>query len=205
MLTPREKSPLPEVQKRIKPTTLHHTGQQAQHTTHWAILALDDILYVYGLKPPNTNKEEKKIQVSRETCWWGVTGPHRVILQMRSLHEPVSSQLVGHDAVMMATGAGVKVVVATCTHGWFLISFFFFKFFLFDINNQNFASTKTAQQQNYQWYTATFIHVVLHLFSDLPVGFHWGWRQSLWGWGWGWGGGGRGVKEVGGGGEGRKK
>ena len=33
------KSPLPEAQRRIEPTTLHHTGQQAQHATDWAILA----------------------------------------------------------------------------------------------------------------------------------------------------------------------
>ena len=30
----REKSPLPEAQRRVEPATLHHhTGQQAQHTT----------------------------------------------------------------------------------------------------------------------------------------------------------------------------
>ena len=29
MLTPREKSPLPETQRRVKPMMLHHTGQQA--------------------------------------------------------------------------------------------------------------------------------------------------------------------------------
>ena len=34
-----EKSPLPEAQRRIEPATLHHTGQQAQHTTNWAIVA----------------------------------------------------------------------------------------------------------------------------------------------------------------------
>ena len=33
MLTPREKSPLPEAQRRIEPMTVHHSGQQAQHTT----------------------------------------------------------------------------------------------------------------------------------------------------------------------------
>ena len=33
MLTPREKSTLPEAQRRVEPTTLHHTGQRAQHTT----------------------------------------------------------------------------------------------------------------------------------------------------------------------------
>ena len=27
MLTPREKSPLPEAQRRIEPATLHHAGQ----------------------------------------------------------------------------------------------------------------------------------------------------------------------------------
>ena len=34
-----QKSPLPEAQRRCEPATLHHTGQQAQHTTNWAILA----------------------------------------------------------------------------------------------------------------------------------------------------------------------
>ena len=38
MLTPREKSPLPEAQ-RIGPMTLHHTGQSDQHTTDRAIPA----------------------------------------------------------------------------------------------------------------------------------------------------------------------
>ena len=33
MLTPREKFPLLDVQRRIEPTTLHHAGQRAQHTT----------------------------------------------------------------------------------------------------------------------------------------------------------------------------
>ena len=39
MLTPREKSPLLEAQRRVKPATLYHAGQRAQHTTDWAILA----------------------------------------------------------------------------------------------------------------------------------------------------------------------
>ena len=33
MLTPREKSPLPEAQRTIEPVTLHHVGQPAQYTT----------------------------------------------------------------------------------------------------------------------------------------------------------------------------
>ena len=37
MLIPRETSPLLEAQRRIEPPTLHHAGQQAQHTTNWAI------------------------------------------------------------------------------------------------------------------------------------------------------------------------
>ena len=37
MLTPREKSPLLEVQSRMEPVMLHHAGQQAQHNTSWAI------------------------------------------------------------------------------------------------------------------------------------------------------------------------
>ena len=40
MLPAREKSPLPESQRRIEPTTLHYAGQRAQHTADWAILAL---------------------------------------------------------------------------------------------------------------------------------------------------------------------
>ena len=36
MFTPREKS-LPQAQSRIEPVTLHHPGQPAQYTTHWAI------------------------------------------------------------------------------------------------------------------------------------------------------------------------
>ena len=39
LLTPREKSPLQETQRGIEPTTLHHAGQQTQHTTDWAIPA----------------------------------------------------------------------------------------------------------------------------------------------------------------------
>ena len=30
----KEKSPLPEAQRRVEPMMLHHTGQQAQHTTN---------------------------------------------------------------------------------------------------------------------------------------------------------------------------
>ena len=37
MLSSREKSPLPEAQRRFEPTTLHDAGQRAQHTTDWAI------------------------------------------------------------------------------------------------------------------------------------------------------------------------
>ena len=37
--TPRIKSPLPEAQRRVKPMTLHHAGQQAQHISDWATLA----------------------------------------------------------------------------------------------------------------------------------------------------------------------
>ena len=33
MLTPWGKSPQPESQRTVEPTKLHHTGQQAQHTT----------------------------------------------------------------------------------------------------------------------------------------------------------------------------
>ena len=39
MLTPKEKSPLLEAQGRFEPATLHHTGEPAQRTTDWAILA----------------------------------------------------------------------------------------------------------------------------------------------------------------------
>ena len=34
MLTPREKSFLPEAQRRVEPGTLHQAGQPAQHTSH---------------------------------------------------------------------------------------------------------------------------------------------------------------------------
>ena len=40
ILTPAEKPPLPEAQRRFEPKTLHHAGQQAQHPTNWAILDL---------------------------------------------------------------------------------------------------------------------------------------------------------------------
>ena len=33
MLTPSEKSPPPEAQRRVEHMSLHHAGQQAQHTT----------------------------------------------------------------------------------------------------------------------------------------------------------------------------
>ena len=39
ILNPMEKPPLLEAQRRIEPTMLHHTGQQAQHSTDWAIPA----------------------------------------------------------------------------------------------------------------------------------------------------------------------
>ena len=39
MLTPREKSPLPEVMRRIEPTALHQAGHLAQNSTDWATLA----------------------------------------------------------------------------------------------------------------------------------------------------------------------
>ena len=42
MLTPREKSSLPEAQtsqRRFEPMMLYHTGQQAQHSRDWAIPA----------------------------------------------------------------------------------------------------------------------------------------------------------------------
>ena len=38
MLTAKEKS-TPEAQRRIEPATLQYAGQQAQHTTDWAIPA----------------------------------------------------------------------------------------------------------------------------------------------------------------------
>ena len=41
VLTSGEKSQLPEAQRRVE--TLHHTGQQAQHTSNWAILAPDSM------------------------------------------------------------------------------------------------------------------------------------------------------------------
>ena len=47
MLIPREKSPLPEAQRWFGPTTLHHTGQQAQHTTDWAISAPEEYVTTY--------------------------------------------------------------------------------------------------------------------------------------------------------------
>ena len=34
VLALREKSPLPDVHKSIEPTTLHHAGRRAQHTTN---------------------------------------------------------------------------------------------------------------------------------------------------------------------------
>ena len=33
VLTPREKSPLQEAQRRVEPAPIHHAGQGAQHTT----------------------------------------------------------------------------------------------------------------------------------------------------------------------------
>ena len=39
IFTPREKSPLPEAQRRFEPATLHLAGQRAQHTTEWPIPA----------------------------------------------------------------------------------------------------------------------------------------------------------------------
>ena len=49
MLTPRDPPPPPSLpenppQRRIEPTTLHHAGQRAQHTTNWAIQAPNEDL-----------------------------------------------------------------------------------------------------------------------------------------------------------------
>ena len=48
MLTQREKSPLPEAQRRVKPMTLHHTWLRAQHTTSWAIPAPIVVPLIYS-------------------------------------------------------------------------------------------------------------------------------------------------------------
>ena len=45
MLTPRGKSPLPEVQSRFEPATLHYAGQRAQHTTDRAVQAPLDTFF----------------------------------------------------------------------------------------------------------------------------------------------------------------
>ena len=57
------KSPLPEAQRRIEPTTLHHAGQRDQHTTDWAIPA-----------PEGWTKQERKhlyisVGANMETVW----------------------------------------------------------------------------------------------------------------------------------------
>ena len=47
------KFPLPEAQWRVKPATLHHAGQQAQHTSNRAIVAPDhNNLYLCPSTPP---------------------------------------------------------------------------------------------------------------------------------------------------------
>ena len=46
MLTPKGKPPLPEAHRRIEPMMLHHTEQQAQHTTDLAIPAPMFHIYV---------------------------------------------------------------------------------------------------------------------------------------------------------------
>ena len=43
MLTPREKTLLPEAQRRSEPTALHQAGQWAPHTTNWAMLAQEHV------------------------------------------------------------------------------------------------------------------------------------------------------------------
>ena len=53
MLTPREKSLLPEAERRIEPVTLHHAGQQAQHTTDRAIPVLPYVPFCLSSCPMN--------------------------------------------------------------------------------------------------------------------------------------------------------
>ena len=54
MLTPWDKFPLQEAQRKIESTPLHHVGQRIQHTTNWAIPAAapDTIGSVSGLLDP---------------------------------------------------------------------------------------------------------------------------------------------------------
>ena len=63
MLTPREKSPLPEDQRRDGPAALHHTGQPAQHTAHWAIEA-----HITQDSQPNTLPTELLRPTSHRTA-----------------------------------------------------------------------------------------------------------------------------------------
>ena len=54
-LTPREKFPLPETQRRLKAATLHHARQPGQHTTNWAILTpRDSLMHIYPLTHPSS-------------------------------------------------------------------------------------------------------------------------------------------------------
>ena len=50
VLTPREKSPLPEAQRRAEPATLHQAIQRAQQTTDWPIPASS---YIMKTKEPD--------------------------------------------------------------------------------------------------------------------------------------------------------
>ena len=49
MAAPREKSPLPEAQRRVKPAMLHHAGQWTQHATNWDHLSQYNPLFIYAL------------------------------------------------------------------------------------------------------------------------------------------------------------
>ena len=62
-LTPRGKSPLalPEAQMGVKPATLHHTGQQAQHTTHWPIPAH----YIANVQATGTSQQSHKCESTK--------------------------------------------------------------------------------------------------------------------------------------------
>ena len=79
MLTPREKSPLPEAQRRVEPATLHHSGQRAQHTStevFWTLLSNQEAIPVEGnIGVTPTNRTEYMLAVLSDAIFNGDQKP----------------------------------------------------------------------------------------------------------------------------------
>ena len=101
ILTPRKKYPLPEVQRRVEPTSLQHPGQQAQHTTDWASVSSEIIQDPTGLDPSTKQGNAMPHQVTQcygvllyTTLQQFFTGPSVAISLNNRLHQTLQISLV---------------------------------------------------------------------------------------------------------------